>query len=61
MNLQEVTELIKSIRANLAKVIVGKEDGVDLLLTALLANGHVLLEDVPGTGKPCSQRFLPNH
>lgn len=37
--------------SNIAKVIVGKEQTVRLLLTALLADGHVLLEDVPGTGK----------
>ena len=58
MNRQEVTELIQSVRDNLAKVIVGKEDGVDLLLTALLANGHVLLEDVPGTGKTLLAKVL---
>lgn len=39
------------ILSNIAKVIVGKEETVRLLLTALLADGHVLLEDVPGTGK----------
>ncbi|MCI9141495.1 MAG: MoxR family ATPase [Lachnospiraceae bacterium] len=37
--------------SNIAKVIIGKEQTVRLLLTALLADGHVLLEDVPGTGK----------
>lgn len=58
MNLQEVTELIQSVRSNLAKVIVGKEQGVDLLLTALLAGGHVLLEDVPGTGKTLLAKVL---
>ena len=36
---------------NIAKVIVGKDQTAKLLLTALLADGHVLLEDVPGTGK----------
>lgn len=36
---------------NIAEVIVGKERTVKLLLTALVADGHVLLEDVPGTGK----------
>ena len=36
---------------NISKVIVGKEHTARLLLTALLADGHVLLEDVPGTGK----------
>lgn len=58
MNLQEATELLDSIRNNLAQVIVGKEEGVDLLLTALLANGHVLLEDVPGTGKTLLAKTL---
>lgn len=37
--------------SNISKVIVGKEQVSKLLLTALLADGHVLLEDVPGTGK----------
>ncbi|MBT2290873.1 MoxR family ATPase [Paenibacillus albidus] len=58
MNLQEVTELIQALKTNLATVIVGKEEGVDLLLTALLANGHVLLEDVPGTGKTLLAKVL---
>lgn len=42
---------VNKIRDNIAKVIVGKEKVVDLVLTAMLAKGHVLLEDVPGTGK----------
>ncbi|WP_342566092.1 MoxR family ATPase [Paenibacillus sp. FSL R7-0345] len=58
MNIQEAGELIGAIRNNLSKVIVGKEAGVDLLLTALLANGHVLLEDVPGTGKTLLAKTL---
>ena len=39
------------VLGNIAKVIVGKEQIAKLLMTALLADGHVLLEDVPGTGK----------
>ena len=39
------------VLGNIAKVIVGKEQTAKFLLTALLADGHVLLEDVPGTGK----------
>ena len=39
------------ILSNIGKVIVGKEQTARLLLTALLADGHVLLADVPGTGK----------
>lgn len=39
------------IKENIAQVIVGKAGVTDLVLTALIAGGHVLLEDVPGTGK----------
>ena len=42
---------INDIRKNMAGVIVGKEKVTDYILTAMLASGHVLLEDVPGTGK----------
>lgn len=48
---QNGKQLGERILANIEKVIVGKEQTVRLLLTALLADGHVLLEDVPGTGK----------
>lgn len=41
----------QKIKENISKVIIGKEETIHLLLTALLADGHVLLEDVPGTGK----------
>lgn len=41
----------EKVLTNIAEVIVGKEQTARLLLTALLADGHVLLEDVPGTGK----------
>lgn len=44
-------EIIDRIRENIAKVIVGKENVIDYYLTALLAQGHILVEDVPGTGK----------
>jgi MoxR-like ATPase len=39
------------IRANIGRVIVGKDDVIDLVLVALLAEGHILIEDVPGIGK----------
>lgn len=44
-------ELKQKILSNINKVIIGKEDVITLLLTTLFAEGHVLLEDVPGTGK----------
>ncbi len=44
-------KLLKESVKNIAKVIVGKENVIDYYLTALLAQGHILVEDVPGTGK----------
>jgi MoxR-like ATPase len=43
---------------NISKVIVGKKESLKLMLTALLADGHVLLEDVPGVGKTLMARSL---
>ena len=44
-------QLLKDIKSNIEKVIVGKGEVIDLVLTALLCSGHVLIEDVPGLGK----------
>ena len=44
-------ETIRNIRDNMEKAIVGKGHVVDLVLTALVCRGHVLIEDVPGVGK----------
>lgn len=44
-------ELADKVLENISKVIIGKEQTARFLLTALVADGHVLLEDVPGTGK----------
>ncbi len=47
----DTRQLIEEIRKNIAQVLIGKGDTIDLLLTALLCRGHVLIEDVPGVGK----------
>ena len=47
----EISPLAKRLRDNIGKVIVGKEAQIELVIVALLSGGHVLLEDVPGTGK----------
>lgn len=48
---QNITQVYTKIKDNIGKVIVGKEDTIDMLLVSMLCGGHVLLEDVPGTGK----------
>lgn len=53
-----MNETITAIKNNIAKVMIGKEQTVDLLLTALIAGGHVLLEDVPGMGKTVLAKAL---
>lgn len=54
MNNQKLIE----IRKNIEKVIIGKSENIDLILTSLLAGGHVLLDDVPGTGKTVLSKSL---
>lgn len=44
-------QVISSLKQNIGKVIVGKDEVIELLLIAMLCKGHVLIEDVPGTGK----------
>ncbi|RNJ62676.1 MAG: MoxR family ATPase [Porphyrobacter sp. IPPAS B-1204] len=56
MTLDQVRSLADAIRAEIAKAIVGQQDIVDMLLVALLSEGHVLLEGPPGTAKT----FLAN-
>lgn len=51
MDIAFISENASKIKENIAKVIVGKDEVINLLLTALLADGHVLIEDMPGTGK----------
>ena len=43
--------IIQQIKEHIGKVIIGKDNVIELILTALLAGGHLLLEDVPGVGK----------
>lgn len=58
MSIHSVQALAEQIRGNVGQVIVGKEAMIDKLLIALLTNGHVLLEDVPGTGKTMLAKSL---
>lgn len=53
-----VQEYARAIRASTGRVIVGKEEVIDLLFIALLCEGHVLFEDVPGIGKTTLAKSL---
>src|SRR5512146_2970022 len=53
-----IQPVIQRILGNIQRVIVGKDEVIQLLLTAVLCEGHVLLEDVPGTGKTTLARAL---
>ncbi len=48
---EEANELIQKLIAEVEKVVIGKHTEIVMLVTALLAGGHVLIEDVPGVGK----------
>ncbi|MGC3944167.1 MAG: MoxR family ATPase [Chryseolinea sp.] len=58
VDLSIVNERINAIRAEVAKVIVGQHGMVDLLITAMLADGHVLIEGVPGVAKTLTAKLL---
>jgi MoxR-like ATPase len=58
MQAKDVAQFAEKINRNIAKVIIGKQDVIQMLLAALIAKGHVLLEDVPGTGKTVLARSL---
>ena len=58
MDPKEVQQFANTIIDNVEQVIVGKREVIELLLVALLCEGHVLIEDVPGTGKTMLARAL---
>ena len=51
MEFRDIRELTEAIRSEIGKAVVGQDDVIDLMLTSLLVNGHILLEGVPGTAK----------
>ena len=58
LNLESLHQSVEKTRAELAKVIVGQTRFVDQLIAALLANGHVLIEGVPGIAKTLTAKLL---
>ncbi len=58
VSIQTTAALAQKLLNNISKVIIGKEHEITLTLTALLSGGHILLEDVPGTGKTTLAKAL---
>ena len=58
--ISQVAQAAAQIKSNIGKVLVGKDDVVELILAAVLSGGHVLIEDVPGIGKTTLARALAN-
>ena len=58
MEYTAIAAVAKNLKDNVGKVIVGKDKEIELILTAMLAGGHILLEDVPGTGKTTLAKSL---
>jgi MoxR-like ATPase len=58
ISIERVPESIDKLRSTIASVIVGQVQTIDLLIVAMLADGHVLIEGVPGVAKTLSARLL---
>lgn len=58
MEMRDVQRLANTIKHSVGQVIVGKHEIVEQLIVAMLARGHVLLQDVPGTGKTLMAKTL---
>ena len=58
MKAEEIKDLGIKLKENINKVIVGKEQIIDVILTSIICGGHILIEDVPGTGKTMIAKAL---
>lgn len=57
-DLTELNEALSQIKNSLSKIIIGQKDTIDLLIAGLLADGHILLEGVPGVAKTLSAKLM---
>jgi MoxR-like ATPase len=58
VDLNLLNESVSAIKSEIGKIIVGQEQMIDLLITAILADGHVLIEGVPGVAKTLTAKLL---
>ncbi|HHX64277.1 MAG TPA: AAA domain-containing protein, partial [Chloroflexi bacterium] len=57
-DVQTIRQVGQQIRENVGRVLVGKSDVIELMLVAMLCEGHVLIEDIPGVGKTLLAKSL---
>lgn len=58
LNLSEFAERIAALKVRISETVVGQQQAIDLLLTAILSDGHVLLEGVPGVAKTLTAKLM---
>ncbi len=58
LTVQEASRLMKQVSDNLSLVIKGKDEKIELVILALVAGGHIIIEDIPGVGKTTMARAL---
>ncbi|PKV50355.1 MoxR-like ATPase [Aquimarina sp. MAR_2010_214] len=58
IDLSELQQSVEKLKSELAKVIVGQQDFIELLIVSLLSNGHVLIEGVPGVAKTVTAKLF---
>src|ERR1700749_3827937 len=57
-DLSKLNAAVEQIKTTLAKIIVGQQDSIDLLIAGILADGHVLIEGVPGVAKTLAAKLI---
>ena len=57
-DLSQLNEAVQAVRQQIKKIIVGQDEMVKLIITALLADGHVLIEGVPGVAKTLTAKLV---
>lgn len=57
-DLSRLTTAVEQIKSTLAKIIVGQQDSIDLIIAGILADGHILIEGVPGVAKTLTAKLV---
>ena len=57
-DLSKLSAAVEQIKATLGKIIVGQHDTIDLLIAGILADGHILIEGVPGVAKTLTAKLI---